>query len=45
MNNSSLLRNGDPVHLLRILRAPKMKARSVEATPMSNQQMNLFDSQ
>jgi len=34
-----------PVHLLRILPASKMKARLVDATPISNQQVNLFDSQ
>jgi putative SOS response-associated peptidase YedK len=34
-----------PVHLLRILPASKMKAHLVEATPISNQQVNLFDSQ
>jgi hypothetical protein len=34
-----------PVHLLRILPASKMNARLVDATPISNQQVNLFDSQ
>ena len=34
-----------PVHLLRILPASKMRARLVEATPISNQQVSLFDSQ
>lgn len=34
-----------PVHLLRILPASKMKARLVAATPISNQQVNLSDSQ
>ena len=34
-----------PVHLLRILPASKMKARLVDATQISNQQVNLFDSQ
>ena len=34
-----------PVHLLRILPASKMRARLVDATPISNQQVNLFDSQ
>jgi hypothetical protein len=34
-----------PVHLLRILPASKMKARLVETTPISNQQVNLFDSE
>lgn len=34
-----------PVHLLRTLPASKMKARLVDATPISNQQVNLFDSQ
>ncbi|MBB5327827.1 SOS response-associated peptidase [Tunturiibacter gelidoferens] len=34
-----------PVHLLRILPASKLKARLVDATPISNQQVSLFDSQ
>lgn len=34
-----------PVHLLRILPASRMKARLVDATPISNQQVSLFDSQ
>ena len=34
-----------PVHLLRILPASRMRARLVDATPISNQQVNLFDSQ
>jgi putative SOS response-associated peptidase YedK len=34
-----------PVHLLRILPADKMKARLVGATPITNQQVSLFDSQ
>jgi len=34
-----------PVHLLRILPAWKMKARLVDTMPISNQQVNLFDSQ
>lgn len=34
-----------PVHLLRILPASKMKARLVETTPITNQQVSLFDSQ
>jgi putative SOS response-associated peptidase YedK len=34
-----------PVHLLRILPAEKMKATLVEVTPITNQQVNLFDSQ
>jgi len=34
-----------PVHLLRILPASKMKALLVDASPISNQQVNLFDSQ
>ena len=34
-----------PVHLLRILPASKMRAQLVDATPISNQQVNLFDSQ
>ena len=34
-----------PVHLLRILPASKMKARLTDATPISNRQVNLFDSQ
>ena len=34
-----------PVHLLRILPASRMKARLVDATPITNQQVNLFDSQ
>ena len=33
------------VHLLRILPASKMKARLVEASPISNMQVSLFDSQ
>jgi putative SOS response-associated peptidase YedK len=34
-----------PVHLLRILPADKMKATLVDATPITNQQVSLFDSQ
>jgi hypothetical protein len=34
-----------PVHLLRILPASKTKARLVDATPISNKQVSLFDSQ
>ena len=34
-----------PVHLLRILPASKMKVRLVETTPITNQQVSLFDSQ
>ena len=34
-----------PVHLLRILAASKMKATLVETTPITNQQVSLFDSQ
>ena len=34
-----------PVHLLRILPADKMKATLVGATPITNQQVGLFDSQ
>jgi putative SOS response-associated peptidase YedK len=34
-----------PIHLLRILPASKMKARLIETTPISNQQVSLFDSQ
>jgi hypothetical protein len=34
-----------PVHLLRILPASKLKARLVEATAITNQQVSLFDSQ
>ncbi len=34
-----------PVHLLRILPASKMKALLVDASPISNQQVYLFDSQ
>lgn len=34
-----------PVHLLRILPADMMRARLVENTPMTNQQVGLFDSQ
>jgi putative SOS response-associated peptidase YedK len=34
-----------PVHLLRILPASKMKVRLVDPTPISNQQVSLFDSQ
>ena len=34
-----------PVHLLRILPADKMKARLVGATPITSQQVSLFDSQ
>jgi putative SOS response-associated peptidase YedK len=34
-----------PVHLLRILPAEKMRARLVETTPISNKQVSLFDSQ
>jgi putative SOS response-associated peptidase YedK len=34
-----------PVHLLRILPPSKMKVRLVDATPISNQQVSLFDSQ
>jgi putative SOS response-associated peptidase YedK len=33
-----------PVHLLRILPASKMRARLVDVTPISNQQVSLFDS-
>jgi putative SOS response-associated peptidase YedK len=33
-----------PIHLLRILPSSKMKVRLVYATPISNQQVNLFDS-
>jgi putative SOS response-associated peptidase YedK len=34
-----------PIHLLRILSAEKMRARLVESTPISNEQVSLFDSQ
>ena len=34
-----------PIHLLRILSADKMKARLVGATPITNQQVSLFDRQ
>jgi hypothetical protein len=34
-----------PVHLLRILPADKMKATLVDVTPITNQQVSLFDSQ
>jgi hypothetical protein len=34
-----------PVHLLRILPSSKMKVRLVDATPISNLQVSLFDSQ
>ncbi|AEU37468.1 SOS response-associated peptidase [Granulicella mallensis] len=34
-----------PVHLLRILPSDKMKAILVDATPITNQQVSLFDSQ
>ena len=34
-----------PVHLLRILPANRMKATLVETTPITNQQVSLFDSQ
>lgn len=34
-----------PVHLLRILPADKMQARRIDASPISNQQVDLFDSQ
>jgi len=34
-----------PVHLLRVFPASKMRARLVDTTPISNQQVNLFDSQ
>jgi putative SOS response-associated peptidase YedK len=34
-----------PVHLLRILPASKMEVRLVETTPITNQQVSLFDSQ
>jgi putative SOS response-associated peptidase YedK len=34
-----------PVHLLRILPANKMKATLVKTTPITNQQVSLFDSQ
>jgi putative SOS response-associated peptidase YedK len=34
-----------PVHLLRILPANKMKATLIDSTPITNQQVRLFDSQ
>ena len=34
-----------PVHLLRIFPASRMRARVVDATPIINQEVNLFDSQ
>jgi putative SOS response-associated peptidase YedK len=34
-----------PVQLLRILPASKLKARLVDATPITNKQVSLFDSQ
>jgi len=34
-----------PIHLLRILPAGKMRNRLVETTPITNKQVNLFDSQ
>jgi putative SOS response-associated peptidase YedK len=34
-----------PIHLLRILPAERMQALLVETTPISNQQVGLFDSQ
>jgi putative SOS response-associated peptidase YedK len=34
-----------PVHLLRILPADKMRAVLVENTPITNEQVSLFDSQ
>jgi putative SOS response-associated peptidase YedK len=34
-----------PVHLLRVLPADEMKVRLVETTPISNRQVELFDSQ